>query len=394
MAEGFTSDLIFEAGVVALLAILIAWHDLPPLLAVPVALLRVGISLLFFAEYFDGSWCMSDDLGYFNDSAALLRGGFNPISVLITSDGINALTTVAVGHHVLYYWWNVLAMYLFGEHYYSAIFLNVLLTFVTAFFLGRIATLLGFSRNYRIGLLLFYLLHWDIITWGSFVNLKDCLVQMLTVAGMYCVVRFCELRDWWSVAGFALILQLFYWIRFYLPVLILFSTVIWALWQWRDPRKYLLVPIICAATCFAVPTMSDAGDGIEARNFAYGFCVIVLSPLPWQQVREDFWILGIAAGFHLLFLLPSAYGAWQLWQTSRMFRLFIIYLVVVLSFYAIVEDLRGSRQRFQLSFIFAWLQFQFLWSLRPAPAVRAVPTRHPSSNVHPASRHRPLVTPT
>jgi hypothetical protein len=283
-------------------------------------------------------------------------------------------------------------MYLFGEHYYAAIFLNVLLTFVTGSLIARIARLLGFSRNYQIGLQMFYLLHWDIITWGSFVNLKDCLVQMLTVAGMYCVVRFCLLRDWWSVIGFAVILQLFYWIRFYLPVLILVSTVIWTLWQWRDPRKYLLVPIICAATYFAVPTIGDAGDGIEARNFVYGFCVILISPYPWQQIREDFWVLGVASGFHLVFLLPSAYGAWQLWQTSRMFRLFIIYLMVVLSFYAIVEDLRGSRQRFQLSFIFAWLQFQFLWSLMPTRAVRAAPTRQFATNIRPAARSRPLAT--
>ncbi len=217
VAEGFTSDLVFEAGVAALLAILIAWHDLPPLLAIPVRRWSGWASpLLFFGEFFDGSWCMADDLCYFNDSAAMLRGGFNPISVLITPDGIDALTTAAVGHHVLYYWWNMVAMYLFGEHYYAAIFLNVVLTFVTGFFLVRIARLLGFSRNYQIGLLLFYLLHWDIITWGSFVNLKDCLVQMLTVAGMYCAVRFCQLRDWFSVVGFLLILQLFYWLRFYL----------------------------------------------------------------------------------------------------------------------------------------------------------------------------------
>jgi hypothetical protein len=392
VAEGFTNDLVFEAGVAALVALLIAWHDMPLILAAPAVLLRVGMTALYFALFFDGSWCMADDLNYFDDSARMLRDGFNPISVLFTSDGLDALYNAATGHHILYYWWNMTAMYCFGEHYYAAIFLNVLCTFVSGFLLNRIATMLGFSRNYRVGLELFFLLHWDGITWGAFVNLKDCLVQMLTVAGMYCVVRFCLLRDWWSVIGFAVILQLFYWVRFYLPVLILVSTVIWAVWQWRDPRKYLLLPIICAATYFAVPTIGNSGDAIEPRGFVYGFCVILVSPLPWQWIREEFWVLGVASGFHLLFLLPAAYGAWQLWQTSRMFRLFIIYLFVVLSFYAVVEDLRGARQRFQLSFIFAWLQFQFLWSMRPAAAPKAVPASHLGFHPSPASRRLPLVT--
>ena len=43
-------------------------------------------------------------------------------------------------------------------------------------------------------------------------------------------------------------------------------------------------------------------------------------------------------------------------------------MLVVLSLYAMAEDIRGNRQRSQLSFIFAWVQFQFLWSLLPVPA--------------------------
>ncbi len=102
-----------------------------------------------------------------------------------------------------------------------------------------------------------------------------------------------------------------------------------------------------------------------------------------------------AATFHHVSSCCSGvYGTWQLWQSSRTFRLFIIYLLVVLSFYAVVEDIRGSRQRAQLSFIFAWVQFQFLWSLRPG--TRCTRVAHPSSERQyaTASRRHPLVTPT
>jgi len=269
----------------------------------------------------------------------------------------------------------------------------VLSTFAGGFLLNRITQLLGFSRNYRIGLELFYLLHWDVITWASFINLKECLVQILTIAGMYCIVRFCQVRDWWSVAGFILVVQLFYWIRFYLPVLILFSTVIWALWQWRDPRKFLLVPIACAAVFVGLQGVGDATNFIELRQFAYGFSVVLLAPLPWVQFDDVFWFIGIAAAFHLLFILPAGYGAWQLWKTNRMARLFIIYAGVLLCFYGVVEfdGFRGPRQRSQLSFIFAWIQFHFLWSMRPAPAAKAVPASHLGIQFNPVAQRRPLV---
>ncbi|HEX4145214.1 MAG TPA: hypothetical protein VHY91_17030 [Pirellulales bacterium] len=393
MAEGFSSDLVFEAGVVALLALLIAWHDMPLILAVPAVLLRVGLTMFYFAEFFDGTWCLIDDLIYFNDSSTMLRDGFNPLTVLITPDGADALANAAGGRHFLYQWWSLSAMYLFGEHYYAAVLLNVLSTFVGGFLLNRITTLLGFSRGYRIGLELFYLLHWDVITWSSFINLKESLVQLLTICGMYCMVRFCQLRDWLSVVGFILVVQLFYWIRFYLPVLMLFSAVLWVLWQWSDPRKFVLVAIAGGVILVGLQGVGGATEFIEYRQFPYGFSVILLAPLPWVQFEDVFWFIGIPAVFHLALILPAGYGAWQLWKTNGVARLFVIYAGVLLCFYGLVEfdGFRGPRQRSQLAFVFAWIQFHFLWSMRPAAIVKAVPASHLNFRPSPVSR-RPLVT--
>ena len=373
MAEGFTSDLMFESALVAIAALLLALQDLPAILAIPVTLLRVGIVTVFFAEYFDGSWCMNDDRNYFNEAITLLNYGYNPITSFLTSDGYDALGGVAGGHHFLYYWVNLTAMYFFGEHYYAAVLANVLFTFISGYLLARITQLLGFSRNYRIGLELLFLLHWDVITWASFVNLKDTLVQTLTLAGFYCVVRFIHRRDWLSIVGFALTLQTFYWIRFYVPMLILAATILWALWQWQDNRKYLLVPIAAAATAFALKGAGDASEFVSVGGWAYGMCVILLAPLPWTLIDDVYYFMLPSAALHMLFLLPGAIGSWQLWKVSRTGRLFVIYMLVVLSLYAMAEDIRGNRQRSQLSFIFAWVQFQFLWSFLPLPATKAAP---------------------
>jgi hypothetical protein len=392
VAEGFTVDLMFESAVVAIAALLLALRHLPAILAIPVTLLRVGMVTVYFAEFFDGSWCMNDDRGYFNESINLLNSyGYDPITAFLTPDGHQTLAAVAGGHHYLYYWVNMTAIYLFGEHYWAAVLVNVLMTFVAGYLLGRIVEMLGFSRSYCSCLVLFYLLHWDVITWSSFVNLKDTLVQMLSVAGFYFIVRFIQNRDWLSVAGFAATLQFFFWIRFYVPVLILVATVLWALWQWQDMRKYLLIPIAVAATFFALRGAGDATDMVSPSGWAYGMCVILLAPLPWTLIDDVYYFMFPAAALHTLFLLPGAIGSWQLWRANRTGRLFVIYMVVVLSLYAMAEDIRGNRQRSQLSFIFAWVQFQFLWSFLPARAAKALPAAQIVLRPHVPAAARPRI---
>ena len=302
MAEGFTSDLMFESALVAIAALLLALQDLPALLAIPVTLLRVGIVTVFFAEYFDGSWCMNDDRNYFNEAITLLNQGYNPITAFLTSDGYDALGSAAGGHHFLYFWVNMSAMYFFGEHYYAAILVNVLFTFISGYLLVRIAQLLGFSRNYRIGLEVLYLLHWDVITWCSFVNLKESLVQMLTVAEFYFVVRFIQRRDWTSVVGFVLVLQTFYWIRFYLPMLILAATVLWALWQWQDNRRYLLVPIAAAATAFALKGAGRRDRNGERVRLGLRDVRDSAGTAPLALIDDVYYFMLPSAALHLLFL--------------------------------------------------------------------------------------------
>ena len=261
-------------------------------------------------------------------------------------------------------------------------FLNVLVTFCTGLLLGRTLDVLGVARGYRLGLQAFYLLHWEVIAWSSFVNLKDCIVQMLTVATLYCIVRFYRWRDLRSIAGFALVVFAFYWIRFYVPILILLATAIWMLWQWNDRWKYaLMVPLIGTGYYYALPIISENTEQITLESIFSGTARMLGTPLPWNLVEEYSFLL-LSSILHLLFLIPAIWGMWVLWRNYPMARLYIIYSMIIIVLYAVVEILMGPRHRFQIAFVFAWAQFHFLWMLRPV--------KQPATTLKPIASSSPL----
>ncbi len=117
------------------------------LLALSLALLKVVIPLLYFAYFFRSGWTLVDDLTYFEQARLLLLKGNNPFLILFTQDGRERLFSIAGGQHILYYWWNLLAVYLFKPVYSAPVFLNVATTFISAAILFRIARLSGRARR-------------------------------------------------------------------------------------------------------------------------------------------------------------------------------------------------------------------------------------------------------
>jgi hypothetical protein len=240
----------------------------------------------------------------------------------------------------------------------------VLATFAAAYVLGRTVDLLGFSRGYRQGLQVFYLLHWETISWSSFLNLKDCIVQLLTVAALYCIARFYVRRDAKSVLLFAGVLPLFYWIRFYIPLLMLGATAIWTIFQWKGPTKYPLIAAMGLAGYLMLPWINDNAEFLNSEVMVFGTLHMLLTPLPWSLV-EGYSFLNLSSILHLVFFLPAVYGTYVLGRAKPLARLYLIYLAIIIEIYAANEDLREPRHRFQIAFIFAWVQFHCLWTLWP-----------------------------
>ena len=371
MLEGFTTDLVLVAFCRWGRSALIAGRDMPLPLSLFLATVRVGVPLVYFAWYFDATWNVGDDLVYAAHGRELMDCGYNPFTVLWHEDGRAYLQSLSQGHHVLYGWWNLTAMSLFGEHYYSPVFSNIVVSFVGGSLLARTVRQLGFSAGYCLGLQVFWLLHWDAIAWSSLLNIKDVLVQTLTIAILFCLVGIIVERKTRYLVGFLAVAQLFWWIRFYVPVIVLTAAMIWMLTQWNDSRKYLFIPLGAVAYYFAAPLIGGARDYWQFESLFYGAIRFSLTPIPWN-VEAVYEYLVIPMSLHWLSFIPALVGAGYLWSESKHARLFFIYLACLVGIYAITEDLLGPRQRFQVAFLFAWAQFHFAWKLRPAESTAAV----------------------
>jgi hypothetical protein len=68
--------------------------------------------------------------------------------------------------------------------------------------------------------------------------------------------------------------------------------------------------------------------------------------------------------------VPSLVGAYLLWRRSRVGALLVMYLAVTMLFYSVVPGIITPRNRVQVLFIWAWVQFHPFYHLLLAYAAR------------------------
>lgn len=347
----------------------IAAQDISILPALLVSILKVFFPLIYFSFFYNDNWNFLDDITYYLQGTTMLELGYNPISALVEKDGVETLMGLSLGKHILYGWWNLLSQYLFGRHYFSSVFLNIALTSIIGYFLARIARLSGFSRKYSIKLLLFFLFHWEMIPWSSMINLKDILVMFLTILTFFAILKISEGIKFQYLILLSIPIYCFYWIRFYAPFMILLSALIWWTLFVKGRKKYV---ILFFAIIFGNIVLSSIQENLEQHGedispsfmnlIAGPFRMLSLTPQPWS-IQPQYTFLFIPSILNWIFFLPTLIGGWNLWNQSKKGCILLIYLVISLIFYANFPGQDGPRQRVQLIFIIAWMQFNFLYKI-------------------------------
>jgi hypothetical protein len=367
MAEGLTSPLVFAALVTVMLCFLVAVRDLPPVVALVLATIRSGSALVYFAWLYNPRWTFLDDVSYWHQGRTMLASGYGPVEALFSADGLTRYFILAQGVHFLYIWWCHLAQSLFGPHYYAPVFLNITVTFVAGAALYRLARRGGLGEGYARGLLVFFLLHWDLLIWSSMINLKDLLVLALTIVGILSysgivdrgATRRRRIAGW---VGLVLVMLILPWIRFYLPVLLLLSFAAWAVlraggWQKLGIAALALLGVAYVVTRYTIPAGYVTLSPVAIIGGSVRF---LLTPQPWS-IESAYSFLTVPAIMHWLLVAPATFGAVMLWRSSPVGVLAILFLLVNTAFYAAVPELQGPRQRIQVSFVILWAQFHAVY---------------------------------
>lgn len=362
-------DLIWVTFWIGLLVFSIVAQDISMLSALLVSSLKVFIPFIYFSFFYNDNWNFLDDVTYYYQGKTMLDLGYNPISVLVDPDGLEMLMGLSLGKHILYGWWNLLGQYLFGRHYFSSVFLNIALTAGIGYFLARIARLSGFSRQYSIKLLVFFLFQWEVIPWSSMINLKDILVMFLTTMTFFAILKLSEGIKIQYMILLSIPIYCFYWLRFYVPFVILLSTLIWWILFVKGRKKYLLLLL---AIIFSNIVINSIEEGLEEHGESISpsfmslvvgpFRMLSLTPQPWS-IQPQYTFLFIPSILNWVFFLPTLIGGWNLWNQSKKGCLLLIYLIISLMFYASFPGQDGPRHRVQLIFIIVWMQFHYLYKI-------------------------------
>lgn len=354
--------LIKEVMYVFIFGLIISKKYIGFFLSLIVSGIKVSFPLIYFSYFFNGGMG-GDDVVYYENGKKLLEFYENPFLFFSEVGFYNKLVDISQGHHILYDWFNMLSQWLFGEYYFSAVLLNVGLTFIAGSLLYKIS-ILFFSKSYSTCLFIFFILHWDVITWSSFDNIKDTIVLTLTLGFFYSFYYFLKEKKFlWLIFSIGYLLA-FYFIRYYLSIFIILSLILFFI-QKNNILKSSKNLIICIFgliiyfTLIGFSSINNFFEGFEIGNL-FGGLKMSLSPRPWG-LSEEYKFLLIPSIFHWVLYFPMIIGLYLLWKEKIYLRILIIYGILLFIFYGFTPYLAGPRQKYQLIFIIAWGQFNFLW---------------------------------
>lgn len=318
--------------------------------------------IIFYIYFSSGElvYTLLDDLQYFNGSIVIYNN-LNEMELL------GQLFNQAQGIHILYYIHNIFSIFIFGQNYYSPVALNILLTVISSLILYKICINLLISKHNSLFIAILFCLHWDILSWSSFLNIKDILVQLLLLLTVHIYL---ENKKNFKVMFFKLlpVLGMIYFLRFYLVFFILLAIF---LTSKRLTKTYIFKFILISFVFLVLLFVFDKNVLTKFLNqihfdFLLNLVRFLLTPVPFNY--DD--------GYNFL-----VFSALLTWITFPFFLIglfvlikkkldgynFIIILnLLLVLFYAGFDELLGPRQRFMLVPYFTivtFFGFQYLYKI-------------------------------
>ena len=333
------------------------------LVSLGVAFVKAAVFFIYFYFFFDGTFTFKDDWTYLNAGNELLAKGFSIFSIVTDRE---TLMNMFRSRHILYQVYNLLAFKLFGENYFSPVALNIIVTFFTSYLLYKFALLLKLSKQLSLYIAILYLIHWDILAWSSFLNLKDILVQFLVFLAIYSLMKIVYEHRYKFSISFIISLYLLAMIRFYLILAIAITYMIYMLCSIYIRNKRLeqlfilsLVPVLITLVFVTVTLVypSDLNFFLDRlTNPLTGSIRFLLTPIPFH-IDNNYLFLTFSALLHWVMFPFMIYGYFVLYKKSPNTTIFItLFVFTILIIYGSIPELQTARKRLILEPFFVIFQ--------------------------------------
>tara|TARA_A100001015_G_scaffold321435_1_gene452166 strand:+ start:427 stop:1650 length:1224 start_codon:yes stop_codon:yes gene_type:complete len=332
-----------------------------------VVTVKIAIVVLYATVLADGSWYTGgDDWGYVLRSVDLYLKNVNPLAIWFTPEGQHLH---AYPNSALLKWYNSSLFYVFGPSYYVGLMFFPALSMITGAFVVRLLRSSGLTElSSQIGVI-FYLLHWDTITWTSFLNLKEPIVTCLLFFALF-GASLIPRNIFSSMAIIGTSFFAFQKIRFYFPFLLTAGICLSILSHYcnRVSVKHLIVATVGGIGVIGIALATKlinwsqilyAAQLAEPESLAYGFAKTLLSPLPWNLTAPAEYLL-ICSTLHLILLPLTLTGAWLLFRTSFTGKLIVSVWFVSLAAYAVQPMVLSPRHLAPVRALEILMQFQAL----------------------------------
>jgi hypothetical protein len=364
VANGFSWNLIVWTFVFGGISVFFISSRISFKLAAVLITIKFLIVATYFGIWSDGTWFIGgDDQGYFETGLILLQTGYSPLDIWFSPEGkylLSAHTSVA-----LYRWWNMLWLYLIEPSYFAPVMANAFVSVLSACLFDSILRISGYARRFRAGFLAFFLLHWDIVAWTSFLNIKEALIVFLLLLLIRSVLQIGNRQ--YIVINLSLIAMcviLFQGIRFYYPILI--GVAVSLYWLSKTPRPVITVGALLVVgvglAWFYGNYLDLVQELVKVNQVGRGIGRMLFSPLPWK-ISDPATYLIPGSILHIALLPGAVFGAWQLLKSSSQTRLIVLVVIVGLAFYALVPRLGSPRHRAPMMALWTLFEYQFIFVL-------------------------------
>lgn len=340
-----------------------------------ISLMKFLFFYLYFIYFIDViQYNLKDDLRYFMQSRRLYEYLNGDVWSVFSARGILYASGVAGGFHFGYYIINIFAFKAFGIYYYAPILFNLPISVLAAVFMYKTFILSGISKKAARLFFVFFLLHWDLLAWQSFFNLKDSFVLFMTTVSIYNILYLRKKGfNLWNLLGLIITLALFNIIRFYYCYFLLVVILIYILFnvaqkiesRWKSVILKFLILIVLpigfyvAFNSLFTGSLEEMGSG--RTNFLIGSVRYLITPFP-LNISEDYRFLRLASTLHWLTLPFMLYGFYIL--VSRYFKElapWIVLFVMIAVFYGSFAELQGPRHRIPMIAVISVCQFLGIW---------------------------------